>query len=318
MIESSPLDYKTTGSKLVTTTELNLKSFFSRVNKLPENDIYSNNMDAANTILDDVEQKEFILDEDSNETNVENDVFNIKSNFNFENENQTSSLEEEERTKEEFLLHYFNSSKDNNFDVILFDKKINIFKINYRFRFDFNEAENSSLYPLSNEKKFLKNKTLPKIKRRRENLDNLRKKIKTSFFNSFLYKLINSKLKSKQSKLYLVKFPISFVNDIRKGTNKNIINMTLLEIMLKKELYNEKDLDNYYHNLKVVENKKAFENEELKKILNKKYCELFEEYINSKEFNIDEINRLKKNNMDNIYLERYIYQSKHFIEYFAE
>jgi hypothetical protein len=81
MIESSPLDYKTTGSKLVTTTELNLKSFFSRVNKLPENDIYSNNMDAANTILDDVEQKEFILDEDSNETNIENDFFNIKSNF---------------------------------------------------------------------------------------------------------------------------------------------------------------------------------------------------------------------------------------------
>ena len=317
MIESSPLDYKTTGSKLFTTTELNLETFFSRANKFRENDIYSKNMDAANSILDDVEQKMLILDEDSNETNIENDVFNIKSNSNFENENQTSSLEEEQ-TKEEFLLHYFNSSKDNNSDEICCDKKSNIFNINYKIRFDVNEAENSSLSQIGNEKKFLTNKTLPKIKRRRENLDNLRKKIKTSFFNNFLYKLINSKLKGKQSKLYLVKFPISFVNDIRKGSNKNIINMTLLEIMLKKELYNEKDLANYYHNLKVVENKEALENVELKKILNKKYCDLFEEYINSKEFNIDEINRLKKNNMDNIYLERYIYQSKHFIEYFGE
>ena len=114
---------------------------------------------------------------------------------------------------------------------------------------------------------------MPKIKRRRENLDNLRKKIKTSFFNNFLYKLINSKLKGKQSKLYLVKFPISFVNDIRKGSNKNIINMTLLEIMLKKELYNKKDLVNYYHNLKVVENKESLENVEFKKIINKNYCD---------------------------------------------
>ena len=67
-----------------------------------------------------------------------------------------------------------------------------------------------------------------------------------------------------------------------------------------------------------MENKEVKEIEELNDILNKKYFELFNEYINSKEFNIDEINRLKNNNMDNIYIERYIYQSKHFIEYFAE
>ena len=85
-----------------------------------------------------------------------------------------------------------------------------------------------------------------------------------------------------------------------------------------KEIYDEKDLNNYYHNLKVLENKEINENEELKEILNKKYSELFQEYINSKEFNIIEINRLKNNDMDNSYIERYIYQSKHFIEYFSE
>ena len=85
-----------------------------------------------------------------------------------------------------------------------------------------------------------------------------------------------------------------------------------------KEIYDEKDLNNYYHNLNVVENKETQENEGLKEILNKKYSELFEEYINSNEFNVDEINRLKNKNMDNAYIKKYKYQSKHFIEYFTE
>jgi hypothetical protein len=142
--------------------------------------------------------------------------------------------------------------------------------------------------------------------------------MKTSFFNKFLYTKINEVLKDKQSKLYFVKFPISFVNDIKKDTNKDIINKSLLEIISIKELYNENDLINYYHNLKVVENKEIVENEELMRILNKKYCELFEEYINSKEFKIDEINRLKKNKMQDEYIKRYKYLANHFIEFFSD
>ena len=175
-----------------------------------------------------------------------------------------------------------------------------------------------SLSKLSIEKIIINKTVLPTIKRRRENQDNIRKKLKTSFFNTFLRKKINEILNKKESRFYFEKFPISFVNDIRKITNKDIINKTLSEIILNKELYNEKDLSNYNHNLKVVESKEVKEIEELNEILNKKYCELFNEYINSKEFNIDEVNRLKNNNMDDIYIERYIYQSKHFIEYFAE
>ena len=129
---------------------------------------------------------------------------------------------------------------------------------------------------------------------------------------------MNNALKNKKSKLYFLKFPITFVNDIKRNTNKDIVNISLLEIMLNKELYDEKDLNNYYHNLKVIENKEINENEELITILNKKYSELFEEYLNSIEFNINEMKRLKNNNMDKIYIEKYIYQSKNFIKYFAE
>ena len=58
------------------------------------------------------------------------------------------------------------------------------------------------------------------------------------------------------------------------------------------------------------------ENEEFKKIMNRTFCQLYEEYISSNEFN-DEINRLKKKNEDE-YIARYIYLAKHLIEFFLK
>ena len=70
--------------------------------------------------------------------------------------------------------------------------------------------------------------------------------------------------------------------------------------------------------MKLVKSKEVQENKELKKILNKKYFELFEDYLNSKEFKIDEINRLKNNKMDDVYIKRYIYLAKNFIKFVRE
>ena len=163
----------------------------------------------------------------------------------------------------------------------------------------------------------LKRKRLEKRRRRLDNQDNIRKKIKRGFLNNALYNKLNKKLKEIGSKLFLEKFPQKFACDVVKKTNKLLLNMNLEEIFELKELYNEKELKNYYHNLKVVKNKEIQENEEFKKILNKKYYELFEEYINSDEFIIDEINRLKKNKMHNTYIEKYIYLAENFIEFFS-
>ena len=90
--------------------------------------------------------------------------------------------------------------------------------------------------------------------------------------------------------------------------------MTIEEIMEKKELYAIYDLAKYNHNLIVVKSKDF---QELKEIWNKKYCELFEEYINSKEFKV-EINRLKNKNYGDNYIKKYICLSKHFIDFFIE
>ena len=285
------------------TTAYNLKLFLSQANKLSSTDAFST-------------QEEY-----EDDSNFENDFFDISNISNMEYINPTISLKEEEMNQEDFFALYFNSSKDNSISPEFNEEKKAIFQVNYRIRCDEEENDkpkDKALFQIDFGKTFLNKKVLPKINRRRESKDNIRKKLKIVFFNNYLFKKINAILKSQQSKLYFEKFPITFVNDIRKNTNKDIIYMTLLEILSRKELYNEKDLDNYYHNLKVVESKEFKENENLKKILNKKYCELFEEFINSKEFNVDEINRLKKNNLDDVYIKRYIFQSKYFIKYFAE
>ena len=290
-------DKKSSLFKFTIPIEHKLKIFFSRSCEFPEN----------------------IIKEDSNETGIENDVFDYNNNSTINKINPAIPLKKEKKIEDELLYHYSNSIKENNSNPILKKEKRKLFKVNYRIRFDdIFDKENILLSPKSNEKTFLENKVTPTKKRRRENWDNIRKKIKTIFFNKYLYTKMNNALKNKKSKLYFLKFPITFVNDIKRNTNKDIVNISLLEIMLNKELYDEKDLNNYYHNLKVIENKEINENEELMTILNKKYSELFEEYLNSIEFNINEMKRLKNNNMDKIYIEKYIYQSKNFIKYFAE
>jgi hypothetical protein len=99
--------------------------------------------------------------------------------------------------------------------------------------------------------------------------------------------------------------------------NKKLFNLTLEEIFRKKELYHENELNLFYHNLKLVNSKEIQENKELKNILNIKLYKIYKDYINSKEFNIDEINRLKNKKMDDLYIKRYIYLAKNFIRFIA-
>ena len=180
----------------------------------------------------------------------------------------------------------------------------------------FNSTENESTeVSLNSGITSIKRKRNKEKRRRRDNSDNIRKKIKGGFFNGALIKRLNFILKQNRSKLYFVKFHQKFISNITRKSNKKLLNMTLHEIFEKKELYSSNDL-NFKHNLKVVQTKEIKENEELKEILNKKYCELFEEYINSKEFNIDEINRLEEK-FDDSYIESYKNLARHFIEFFA-
>jgi hypothetical protein len=158
-----------------------------------------------------------------------------------------------------------------------------------------------------------------KIRRsRRENQDNIRKKIKRGFLNNALIPKINMIIKKQGGKFVFEIFKQHFVSDVTRKNNMELFNMTLEEIFRKKELYNEIELNSYYYNLKLINNKEIQENKELKNILNLKLLNIFEEYINSKELNIDETKRLKSKNMKDSYIKRYIHLAKNFIKFITE
>jgi len=179
--------------------------------------------------------------------------------------------------------------------------------------------KNSGLISIEEtEETFLKRKRLPIRKPRKDNQDNMRKKIKRGFFNTALINILNQKLESSGSTKYFEKFPQFFVSDVNQKRNKEIFSMTLSEILEKKELYENEQksgFENYSHNLKVVQSEDIKENEEFKIIFKKTICELYEEYLNSDEFKIVEINRLKEKNMADDYIARYIYLANHLIEF---
>ena len=184
--------------------------------------------------------------------------------------------------------------------------------------------ESKSISDKENNKENLIGKKRQKRERKRkrkEEKDDIRVKIKRAFFNTFLKNKLNRELKSIGSKKYFEKFPNHFASDPHKKRNKGIVYMTLGEIFEKKELYineNEKGLFNFWQNLKIVQSEEIKKNEKFQKILNKTFRELYEEYLNSDEFKINEKNRLEEKNMDDDYIKRYIELSENLIEFFSE
>ena len=171
---------------------------------------------------------------------------------------------------------------------------------------------------------------------RKDNSDNIYRKIKRSFFNYTLINELNTELKIARSVYSFEKFPQNFVSNVTKADNKIILDMTLLEIFKNKDLYkpkktdktdktdkkykkNETDwLNNYNHNLKLVEMKEINQNERIKKILNKTFREIYTEHINSNESIVNEIKLLKKKKMRDEYIKNYIRLSKNLINFFSQ
>ena len=193
---------------------------------------------------------------------------------------------------------------------------LKIFDVIYPDKYSvFTRIENDLSYLLKEEEMLCQRKRYNIRRKRRENNDNIRKKIKRGFFNKGLIHKLNMILKNQNINSYFEIFQQHFVGNVTKRTNNQLMNMTLEEIFEKKELYQESELKSYKHNFNLVKSIEIQENKEIKNILNKKLYLIFEEYINSKEFLIDEINRLKNKKMDNEYIKRYIYLTKHFIEF---
>jgi len=168
-------------------------------------------------------------------------------------------------------------------------------------------------------KKFIQKKRRKIKGPRKGNSDNMRVKIKRGFYRN-LKKKLNNILKKSGSRKYFDFFPSKFSSEINRKNCKLIVNMTWNEIFLDKNLYkneNEDGLRKYKHNSNVVKSGEVKNNEKLQDILNKTFRQLYEDYINSDDYNVDEINRLKKNN-DEDYIEKYKITAKKLISFFSQ
>ena len=193
--------------------------------------------------------------------------------------------------------------------AVVYPRKMSLFT-NSKIEFDILE--------LNKEIEFVWNK------RRRNKEDDIRRMIGRRFFNDIILKLINAILGKAGSLIIFEKIQQDVVYDLVKKSNKKMLNKTLKQIFIEKELYRENNLEKYNHNLKLIkliksdEYKNIRENTQIDKILEMKYYDLFQEYLSSNEF-IEEINRLKNNKkFDKSYIVKYIYYSLHFIENFFD
>ena len=146
------------------------------------------------------------------------------------------------------------------------------------------------------------------VKRDRyKNKDNILKKIITAFFNFYLLNAINLIFQNIGIKNYFEKFSLNHIN---KKNKIKIMNMTLKQFIEKNES-SKKKVD---HNVYILNILEKYKKPVLKRILNTSLKELYEAYINSDEFKVNEINRLKKKNMNDWYINRYIFLSKNFLK----
>ena len=146
------------------------------------------------------------------------------------------------------------------------------------------------------------------VKRDRyKNKDNILKKIITAFFNFYLLNAINLIFQNIGIKNYFEKFSLNHIN---KKNKIKIMNMTLKQFIEKNES-SKKKVD---HNVYILNILEKYKKPVLKRILNTSLKELYEAYINSDEFKVNEINRIKKKNMNDWYINRYIFLSKNFLK----
>ena len=162
-------------------------------------------------------------------------------------------------------------------------------------------------------KKIRSSEKLPNFKQKHY----IRVSIKRNFMNNYLLIALNKKLEEAGFNISFEKFPQSIAVNVAKDFNNNLMNMKLKDIFKNEDLYNIEDRTNFESNLKIVDKIEKEGNPELNMILNRKFRCLFEEYLNSEEFGIDEINRLKNSKVekDEYYIEKYIFLAQHFIEF---
>lgn len=162
------------------------------------------------------------------------------------------------------------------------------------------ESKDTIAYPKKQKQKKL---FLSRKKNRKKMKDNILKKIKSRFFKN-IKKTLKERLKRRYNYNGSFKFiSQEFICDISKATNKLIWNQTFIEFIAEKS----------------VDNNKAKILDALKKdkigIMTLK--EIFNEYLNSQEFVESIPSENKENDVNQKYIDDYIFYANNFINYYT-
>ena len=239
--------------------------------------------------------------------------------------NNFISLDEKEQSEEEISNYieegdyaYFTNAENFIKSNFIEKKEINPIKIEKKKIFNVINPEIHLQLIYNKDISFLKKRIRSQNPRkRRECHDNIRKRIKRYFFNQIILTDINGELKKRGIANYFEKFPSDFVSDVSRKRNEALMEMTLIQIMKNKEFYKGIYLENYQHNLKILNSLKEETTPDLVKILNTKYRDLFNEFLNSDKYR-NFFKQLVKDKENNIYLERVLFISKNWNKFFSE
>ena len=294
--------------------------FTNKENKLTNSNI---NFDDKKSIK--IEDKNNIFGESSlNKSEIVNYKNNKKINILFtihhekdlENNNLIININNMKYSEENHSI----LEKKNVFNVV-YSKSLYIFTIG-----ECNKDIKKKIYDAFNDKKqesLLKAFNKKKIKfKRKDNADNIRKKIKARFIRA-LKNAVNEKLKFGGSLYFLKSLPQLFITNLSKEVNKSVLDLTLKEIFSKNFINNggekNSDIKKYKHNLvvlKYLENKKDIsEKSQFNLIKDMKYCDIYKEYLISKEFQM-EIGTLIEQKESDKYIKDYINNARNLLNYF--
>ena len=146
---------------------------------------------------------------------------------------------------------------------------------------------------------------LARKKNRKEMKDNIIKKIKSRFFKTIKKQLKSRLIKSYNFKKVFKFLPQKFICDVSKESNKLIWNQTFLQFMEDKT---EDNTDKYII-LKALQEDK---------IGNMTLKEIFNEYLDSQEFVNSIPNKNNEKNLNQKYVDDYIFNAYNFINYYIK
>ena len=232
-----------------------------------------------------------------------------------------SIKKEETKKKNMFISKKRNSSRKDDFSILNKSEEIKITreKIN-----KFIEVKNKApllfmIFP----DKLQKRKRERIIVNRKGNADLIRKKIKSAF-HRWIKDTINIPLKLNKSKYLFKNLSQEFITKVKKEVNRDVLNMTLKELYSKNFNTNEDvkncDFKNYRNNILALEyldkNKELSKKSNFDVFKDMKYFELYDEFLKSKEFEIEVLKQNKENKENKNYQERYIELAINLIDFY--